>query len=90
MTAGGNCLDYPDDTISPTVSIIDANIHFNSTISYAKRRARYMTLDIKNYYLGSPMHNKQFLRIHQSMIPQEIMDKYDLVIEDDVNVYMMI
>ena len=55
MTAGGDRLDHLDDPISPTVSITDANIHFNSTISDAKRGARYMTLDIKNYYLGSPM-----------------------------------
>ena len=55
MIAGGDRLDYPDDPSSPTASITDAKIHFNSTISDAKRGARYMTLDIKNYYLGSPM-----------------------------------
>ena len=49
-----------------------------------------MTLTIKNYYLESPMPNKQFLPTHHSMIPQEIMYKYDLVIEDNGNVYMMI
>ena len=48
MTAGGDRLNYTDYPISPTVSITDANIHFNSTISDTKRGARYMTLDIKN------------------------------------------
>ena len=70
MTAGGNRLNYLDEPSSPTVSITDAKIHFNSTISDAKRGARYMTLDIKNYYLGYPMPKKQFLRIHHSIIPQ--------------------
>ena len=64
MTAGGDRLNYLDEPSSPTVSITDAKIHFNSTISYAKRRVRYTTLNIKNYYLGSPMPNKQFLHIH--------------------------
>ena len=48
MTARGDLLDYPDDPSSPTVSVTDNKIHFNSTISYAKRGALYMTLNIKN------------------------------------------
>ena len=64
MTAGGNCLNYPDDPSYPTLFITDAKIHFNITISYVKHRVQYMTLDIKNYYLGSLMNNKQFLCIH--------------------------
>ena len=83
MTAGGDRLNYPDDPSSPTVSITDAKIQLNSTISDSKHGACYMTLNIKNCYLRYPMPNKQFLRIHHSMIPQEIMDEYSLVIEDN-------
>ena len=70
MTSGGGFLDYLDEPISPTVSITNFKIHFNSTISDAKHRSLYMTLYIKNCYLGSPIPNKQFLRIHHSMIPK--------------------
>jgi hypothetical protein len=55
MTAGGNQLDYPGDASSPAVAILDAKLHINSTISNASRGARYMGIDIKNYYLGTPM-----------------------------------
>ena len=48
MTAGGDRLNYPDDHSSPTVSVTDAKIHFNITISDAKRGACYTTLEIKN------------------------------------------
>ena len=50
-----------------------------------------MTLDIKNFYLGTPLEYYQYLRIHTSMIPQEIFDEYpELVIEADGYVYFEI
>jgi hypothetical protein len=55
MTAGGDKLDYPGDASSPAVSMLDAKLHINSTISDAKNGARYLGLDIKNFYIGTPM-----------------------------------
>ena len=55
MTAGGDKLDYPGDASSPTVSMLAAKVHINSTISDAKNGARHMGIDIQNYYLGTPM-----------------------------------
>jgi hypothetical protein len=55
MTAGGDKLDYPSDASSPTVSMLNAKIHINSTISDASKGARHLRLDIENYYLGTPM-----------------------------------
>ena len=55
MTAGGDKLDYPGDASSPTVSMLAAKVHINSTISDAKHGARHMGIDIQNYYLGTPM-----------------------------------
>jgi hypothetical protein len=55
MTAGGDKLDYHGDASSPTVSMLDAKLHLNSTISDAKHGARHLGLDIKNYFLGTPM-----------------------------------
>jgi len=87
MTAGGDKLDYPGDASSPTVSILDAKIHLNSTISDAKNGARYLGLDIKNFYLGTPMSYYQYLRVHRSLIPDEVMDEYNFTIESDGYVY---
>jgi len=92
MTAGGNKLDYPGDSSSPTVSMLDAKIHINSTISDAKKGARHLGLDIKNYYLGTPMEYFQYMRVHPSYIPQEVWDdpRYDIHIADDGYVYLEI
>ena len=90
MTAGGDRLDYPDDPSSPAVSMQNAKLHINSTISDAKRGARYLVADIRNFYLGTPMSYFQYLRVKPDDIPQEIWDdpRYDIVIEDDGYVYL--
>ena len=55
MTAGGNHLDCPYNFSSPAVSMTNAKLHINSTISDAIKRARYLGLDISNFYLGTDM-----------------------------------
>jgi hypothetical protein len=92
MTVGGNKLDYPGDASSPTVSMLDTKIHLNSTISDAKHGARHLGLDIKNYYLGTPMAYYQYLRVLPSVIPQEVWDdpRYEIHIAADGFVYLEI
>jgi hypothetical protein len=40
--------------------------------------ALYMNMDIKNYYLGTPLGQYEFVRIPVSMVPDEIMEEYNL------------
>jgi hypothetical protein len=90
MTAGGDKLDYPGDASSPTVSMLDAKLHINSTISDAKYGSRHLGLDIKNYFLGTPMAYYQYMRVQQSVIPQEVWDdpRYDIPIAANSYVYL--
>ena len=55
MTAGSDQLNYPDDPRSPAVSVLDAKLHINSTISDVHKGAQYMGLDIVKFYLGTPI-----------------------------------
>jgi hypothetical protein len=92
MTAGGDKLDYPGDPSSPAVSLLDAKLHINSTISDAHKGARYLGIDIKNFYLGTPMAFFQYIRVRPSAVPQEVWDdpRYDIPIADDGYVYIEI
>jgi hypothetical protein len=92
MTAGGDKLEYPGDPSSPTVSMLNAKIHINSTISDAHKGARHLGLDISNYYLGTPMDYYQYMRVQPWCIPQEVWDdpNYDIHVEDDGFVYLEI
>lgn len=68
-TVGGDKLDYPGDASSPTVYILDTKVHLNSIISDARKGARYLCMDISNYYLGTPMKYYQYMRINQPPSP---------------------
>ena len=64
LTVGGDRLDYHADPSAPAVGLLDTKIHINSTISDAKRGARYCVADIENYYLNNVLPHYQYMRIH--------------------------
>ena len=53
---GGNRINYPGDVGTPTEDMLLAKIRFNSVIS--TNNARFMTGDIKNFYLNTPLKRR--------------------------------
>ena len=50
-----------------------------------------MTMDISNFYLGTPMDRPEYMRMPMKIIPPEIVEKYDLTkIESDGWIYIKI
>jgi hypothetical protein len=49
---------------------------FNSVIS--TKGARFMTMDISNFYLMTPLHQPEFIRMKLSNIPDKIINEYKL------------
>ncbi len=49
---------------------------FNSVIS--TEDARFMTMDISNFYLMTPLHRPEFIRMKLSNIPDEVIEEYKL------------
>ena len=90
LTAGGDKLHYPGDPSSPAVSLLNVKIHINSNISGAKQNTRYMCIDIKTFYLRTPMKYFQYMRIHKKIIPQEVLDKYNIIFDDRDFTYVKI
>ena len=90
MTACGDLLDFPYDVSSPAVSMTNAKLHINSTISDSHKGARYLGIDITNFYLGTNMPYHQYMRIHPSKNPQEIKNEYEYAISADGIVYLEI
>ena len=76
FTVGGNRIDYPGYIDTPTVDLATVKLHLNSVISDVN--ASYMTVDIKNYYLGTPMNRFEYMRIPVKRIYQDIMHQYNL------------
>jgi hypothetical protein len=81
-TVGGDRVDYPGVVTTQTADITTAKILINSTLSTPN--AKMFTTDLKDFYLGTPMERFEYMRIPLHMIPDEIMDLYNLhdLVED--------
>jgi hypothetical protein len=60
LTVGGDKLPYDDDAGSPAASLLESKLIINSTISDADKGARFLTADLKDNFLASPMKNNEF------------------------------
>jgi hypothetical protein len=76
LTVGGDKVHYPGDVGTPTADLTLVKMHINSVVS--TRGARYMTLDVKNFYLNMPMVRYEYVRIKMDDIPEEIVVEYNL------------
>ena len=56
---GGDRINYPGEVATPTAEMLVAKLLFNSTIS--TKGARFMTMDISNFYLNSPLPHPELL-----------------------------
>ena len=89
ITVGGNLIDYPHDVSTKTAELTTSKILWNSTLS--TRDARYMTGDVKNFYLNTPLDRPEYMRIALALIPDEIIEEYNLrAIAHNGYVYMEI
>jgi hypothetical protein len=73
FTVGRNRINYPGEVATPTVEMLVAKMLFNSVIS--TRGARFMTMDISNFYLMTPLHQPEFIRMKLSNIPDKIINE---------------
>jgi hypothetical protein len=76
LTVGGDRLDYSGDVATSTAYITTFKILINSTLSTDD--AAMMMMDIKKYYLGTPLPRYEYMRMLLSRFPEEILSKYNL------------
>jgi hypothetical protein len=73
---GGDRLDYSRDVATSTADITTFKILINSTLS--TEDAAMMMMDIKNYYIGTPLPRFEYMKTLLSHFPKEIIQKYNL------------
>jgi hypothetical protein len=76
LTVGGDRLDYSGDVATSTADITTFKILINSTLS--TEDAAMMMMDIKNYYLGTPLPRFEYMKMLLSRFPDKIVQKYNL------------
>jgi hypothetical protein len=68
LAVGGDRLDFSGDVATSTADITTFKILINSTLS--TEDAAMMMMDIKNYYLGTPLPRFEYMRMLLSRFPE--------------------
>jgi hypothetical protein len=76
LTVGGNRLDNSGDVATSRADITTFKILINSTL-YTEDAAMMM-MDIKHYYIGTPLPRFEYMKMLLSRFPEEIIQKYNL------------
>eukprot|EP00804_Cyclotella_cryptica_P006740 CCRYP_015699-RA/>CCRYP_015699-RA protein AED:0.48 eAED:0.59 QI:0/0/0/0.33/0/0.66/3/0/297 len=70
LTVGANRITYPGNCGTPTADMLTTKVLLNSVIS--TKGARFMTIDIRDFYLNTPMVHPEYMRLKLSDIPDHI------------------
>ncbi|KAL7526224.1 hypothetical protein ACHAXR_001382 [Thalassiosira sp. AJA248-18] len=76
LTVGGDRINFPGDCGTPTADMLTVKMLLNSTIS--TKGTKFMTIDIKDFYLMTPMERPEFMRLKINDMPENIIDQYQL------------
>ena len=73
---GGNLINYPDGCGTPTANLLTVKLMFNRVISTSN--GKFMPINIKDFYIMTPMDRYEYFRMKIELFPQDIIDKYGL------------
>jgi len=77
FVAGGDRVHYPFDAGMPTTDLLTVKLLINSVISTPG--ARFFTMDIKNFYLNTPMVRYEYMRLKLADMPDDVIEHYKLL-----------
>ena len=67
---GGDRTNYPGKVATPTACMLVVKLIFNSVVS--TKGAKFMTMDISNFFLMTPLNRPEYIRINIRDVPDEI------------------
>ena len=76
LVVGGDRTNFTGEVATPTAEMLVAKLLFNSVVS--TKGARFMTADISNFYLNTPLERPEYIRLKLDDIPEEIVSQYGL------------
>ena len=78
LVVGGDKLVYLADSGAPAASMLETKLMVNSVISDAHLGARFLSADLKDFFLSSFMPEPEYMKIPWRLIPADIRTRYDL------------
>ena len=74
-TIGGDRINYPGEVSARTADMEVVKILLNSVVS---TDSHWMSIDIVDYYLNTPLPRPEYLRVHRRFLPLDIVRRYNL------------
>ena len=74
--SGGDRVNYPHDCGTPTADLLTVKFLLNSVISTPGDK--FVTIDIKDFYLNTPMPRYEYMRLKLSDLPDDFIKQYNL------------
>ena len=68
LTIRGEQVNYLGDCRTPTIYLLNVKILINNFIS--SPNANFITIDIKDFYLNTPMAQSEYMRLTLSDLPE--------------------
>ena len=78
LVAGGDILMYDEDTGAPAASLIETKLLINSVISDSDQGAQFLSCDLKDFFLATPMEKAEYMKVQYKYFPSDIRHKYNL------------
>jgi hypothetical protein len=76
ITVGGNLIKYKGDVSTRTADLTTSKMLWNSVLS--TNGAKYMCLDIKNFYLTTALDYFEYMKMPISVFPEWIKKQYEI------------
>ena len=76
LKLGGYKINFDRPVPNPTSNLTNSKLHWNSAVS--TQGAKYLVVDVKNFYLNYLMLKHEYHKIALILIPQDIIDNYNL------------
>jgi hypothetical protein len=76
LVAGGDKVHYPGDTGTPTADLLTVKLFINSSISTPN--TKYMMMDIKGFYLNTPMAQYKYMQLQIADMPNDVIKHFYL------------
>ena len=76
LTFGGSSCNTEINCGTPTANLLFVKLWFNSVI--LTPGAKFLRLDVKDFYLNMPMDRPEFLRIKIENFPDDFVEQYKL------------
>ena len=75
-TVGGGIVNYPGDRGTNTVRLTTVKLLLKSIVSTIN--THFVTIDIKDFYLNTPMARSEYMRLKLSDLPESVMQQYNM------------